>query len=150
MTMMITPLDEKDLALFQPKEERTIERGCLVGVHWNSHRNMWSIVGMKSRKSIGVVLGYCEEITLQDVTFHIEKSKQTKVREYGAKDRHAFVVGKLVNFTFEDMDGELYYNPFKVDNFVCKSDYKHKESVEAVSLKFEQKPIVKYGSLKLL
>lgn len=86
-----------ELELFQSRLNRTIEEGDLVGVHWNKHKNVWSIVEMKSRKGVGLVKGYADEITLEDVTFHIDKAKQKGVRESGTKDRHAFVVGKVVS-----------------------------------------------------
>lgn len=152
MTTLLTKFSDSELELFTPRFDRTIERGCLVGVHWNKHQEVWSIVAMKSRKSIGLVVGYADEITLKNVTFHIEKSKQAKVRELGSKDRHAFVVGEIVSFTATALQGveELYYNPFKVDTFVDKANGIVMESVEAVSMTFDQKPVVKYGAIDSL
>lgn len=114
-----------NLELFQSRNNRTIVDGQLVGVHWNSHKNCWSIVSMKSRKSTGVVLGYASNITLEDVSFHIDKSKQKYVKENLKKERHAFVVGKIVSFecTDEKIEMPLYYNPLKVDTFVDGISY---------------------------
>ena len=103
---------------FRPRHDRTIEKGQLVGVHWNSHQSCWSIVAFKSRKAVGLVIGYADDVTLENVTFHIDKAKQKSVREKGTKDRHAFLVGNLVDFNSKQLEKNIYYNPFKLDNFV--------------------------------
>lgn len=145
MENLLTKFNDIELTAFQSRLGRSIERGQLVGVHWNKHKEVWSIVAMRSRKVIGLVVGYTDELTLKNVTFHIDRTKQAKVRAEGAKDRHAFVVGEIVDFKYTEMENELYYNPFKVDTFVSKDDMVELDFVETVSMKFDQKPVVKYN-----
>ncbi|MBG9732275.1 hypothetical protein ABD87_22890 [Lysinibacillus sphaericus] len=139
-----------NLTSFEPRLNRSIEQGDLVGVHWNLRKNTWSIVAMKSRKSVGLVVGYANAIILENVTFHIDKIKQASVREKGAKDRHAFVVGKIVDLNInEKLTMELYYNPFKVDSFVDKTNYnngrcEYLTNVKTATFFYDGKPIVKY------
>ena len=107
------------IKLFQSKDGRTLERGMLVGVHWNSHKNKYSVVAFPSRHTVGLVVGYVDSITLKDCTFHIDKTKQRIVREKGTKERHAFVVG-IVDGIGEDRTDcmhQIVYNPFKYDTF---------------------------------
>lgn len=148
-----------NLELFQSRNNRKIVDGQLVGVHWNAHKNCWSIVEMKSRKSTGVVLGYASNLTLEDATFLIVKSKQKKVRDTGTKDRHAFVVGKITSFECIDdkLEMPLYYNPYKVDDFVdgysfhLKGKVLELEKARKVNMRdVNSKPVVTYqnGILK--
>lgn len=103
---------------FESRLGRTVEKNTLVGVHWNAHRSCWSIVQMKSRNTIGLVIGYADNLTLTDCTVKIDKSKQKNVRDSGVKDRHAFIVGRFENFNVEAPEKKLYYNPHKLDSFV--------------------------------
>lgn len=141
---------------FESREGRNIDKNSLVGVHWNSHKNCWSIVSMKSRHTTGLVLGYCQEITLRDVTTHIDKSKQKKVlaSPTQAKDRHAFMVGYIEDLEFEALEKNIYYKPQCVSNFVdAEAWFKHGkaeyiENVDRVSLKWNQEknhPVVQYA-----
>ena len=139
-----------NLNSFEPRLNRTIEKGDLVGIHWNVRKNTWSIVAMKSRKSVGLVVGYANTITLENVTFHIDKIKQASVREKGAKDRHAFVVGEILDLNInEDLTRELYYNPFKLDSFVDKTEFNNNKreyltNIKTATFFYDGKPIVKY------
>lgn len=142
-----------DLTKFTPRNNRTIQQGDLVAVHWNSHQNTWSIVEMKSQKTIGLVKGYAHELTLTNaVTFKIDKTKQRTVIEHGAKDRHAFVIGYIESFEVDTtMNQELYYNPFKVRSFVDKSQFLTLgeqapllTTVNRATFTYKEKPIVYY------
>lgn len=144
----------KNIELFQSREGRTIDQETLVGVHWNAHKNCWSIVGMKSRHTTALVLGYCQEITLRDVTTHIDKSKQKKVIELGKKDRHAFMVGYIEALEFEALEKSAYYSPKNVCDFVDAETYfkqgqaEQLGHVERASLKWNSeanRPEVQYS-----
>lgn len=146
-----------NLEKFVAREGRQIDEKTLVGVHWNSHKNCWSIVKMNSRHGVGLVLGYCQEITLRDVTTHIDKSKQKKVIESptGAKDRHAFMVGYIEDLQFEALEKNIFYKPQCVSDFVdAEAWFKHGkkefiENVSRVSLRWNHetnKPSVKYSA----
>ena len=66
---------------FISRNGRILEKGQLVGVHWNSHKNVYSIVEFKSRNTAGLVNGYAMSVTLFNCTVKIDKSKQKTVRE---------------------------------------------------------------------
>jgi len=100
---------------------RILEKGQLVGVHWNSHKNVYSIVEFKSRNTAGLVIGYAMSVTLLNCTFKIDRSKQKAVREKNRKDRHAFIVGYIEDINQKkELSNKIYYNPYKVDSFVDK------------------------------
>jgi hypothetical protein len=149
--MTTITLEKIAMENFESRMGRTIDKNTLVGVHWNAHKKCWSIVAMKSRKSVGLVLGYCQEITLRDVTTHIDKSKQKKVIETGTKDRHAFIVGYIEDLVFEKLENNIYYNPKKVESFVDADIlFEHNEKefikhVDKVSMMHDgKKPVVTY------
>lgn len=143
---------------FVSRMGRTIDEKTLVGVHWNAHQQVWSIVQFKSRHSVGLVLGYASEITLRDVTTHIDKSKQKKVIESGTKDRHAFIVGYIEDLEFMELEKNMYYKPQAVKDFVDAEKFfngtvEYIDHVERVSLTFnfeKNHPIVKYSKTKEL
>lgn len=128
------------------RNDRSIEKGQLVAVHYNSHKSCFSVVSVSSRHSIGNVLGYVDNIVLSDCTTHIDKAKQRSVRNTGVKDRHAFIVGKIVSTKCKDDNTmlDIYYNPYKLDNFVDKQSMRYLDSMSLVSLCNGIKPIVKY------
>lgn len=142
---------------FTAREGRKIDGKTLVGVHWNAHKKCWSIVGMKSRKTTALVLGYCDEITLRDVTTHIDKSKQRKVIESptGAKDRHAFMVGYIEDLEATHNGKPVYYKPQCVSDFVDAEAYfkngevKFIDRADSVSLSWDKsknRPVVTYSA----
>lgn len=140
---------------FTPRMGRTLDQETLVGVHWNAHKKVWSIVAMKSRKTVGLVLGYASEVTLRDVTTHIDKTKRKKVLESGVKDRHAFIVGYVESLEFVELEKDIYYKPQCVTDFVdAEAWMKEKkaqyiERVERASLKWnteKNRPVVKYSA----
>lgn len=97
--------------------------GKLVAVHWNVRDKTFSIVEMKSKHSLGRVIGYSDYVTLENCYPVISKSGQKKVREGEHKNRHAFVVGNVVDFDINVFSNTLYYNPKNVDSFVDKGLY---------------------------
>ncbi len=146
---------------FTSRYGRTIDKETLVGVHWNAHKKVWSIVEMKSRKTVGLVRGYASQVTLRDVTTHIDKSKQRMVVKYGTKDRHAFLVGYIEDLEFESLEKNIYYNPKMVKNFVDAQEFMsnlkqlktcevpHIEHVSRASLDFDfnkNRPVVTYSA----
>jgi hypothetical protein len=153
MDILPTPNKLKHhMSKFTSYNERKIHSNMLVGVHWNARKKVWSIVRMNSRHSVGLVLGYASQVTLRDVTTHIDKIKQNSVIETGAKDRHAFMVGYIENFNSETLERFAYYNPKQVKDFVdlekfFNGEVEHIESAEYVSLDFnfeQNRPVVMY------
>lgn len=148
-------LEKIAMQKFTPRMGRTIDKNTLVGVHWNAHKKIWSIVAFKSRKTVGLVLGYASQVTLRDVTTHIDKTKQKKVIDSNVKDRHAFMVGYIEDLVFEDLEKNIYYKPQCVENFVDAESWfkggekKFIENVSRVSLDFNfdaNRPVVKYSA----
>lgn len=136
---------------FIPYKERSIEIGQLVALHWNSHKNVYSIVRMKSKKTIGEVVGYCKQATLSNAYTKIELSKQKTVKETSVKDRHAYIVGHLENFEKETLSHNMYYNPHVVNDFVDAASYfndkqiVHIENAKRVNLDHDGiRPVVTY------
>jgi hypothetical protein len=97
--------------------------GKLVGVHWNAHRKTFSIVEMKSKNTLGKVIGYSDYVTLENCYPLILKSEQKKVREGEHKNRHAFIIGNVVDFDINAYSNTLYYNPNNVNSFVDKLQF---------------------------
>jgi hypothetical protein len=144
-----------DVKKFESRQGRTIDNHTLVGVHWNAHKKIFSIVSMKSRNSVGLVLGYANQVTLRDCTTKIDKSKQKKVIESGVKDRHAFIVGYIENLEVERLEKNIYYSPKKVSDFVDAEklfkcgEKKFIEHVDRVNLDFDHEnnhPVVTYNN----
>ncbi len=128
------------------RSNRTINKGQLVAVHYNSHKKCFSVVSASSRHNVGIVLGYVNNIVLSDCTTHIDRAKQRSVRKTGVKDRHAFIVGNVVTTKCKNKDDmlDIYYNPYKLDNFVNKDSMKYVDNMSLVSLCNGTKPMVKY------
>lgn len=106
---------------FVSRNGRILKKGQLVGVHWNSHKEVYSIVEFKSRNTAGLVIGYASSVTLINCTVKIDSSKQKTVREKNRKDRHAFIVGYVEDINQKkELTKKIYYNPYKVDSFVDK------------------------------
>lgn len=140
---------------FTSRMGREIDQEKLVGVHWNAHKKVWSIVQMKSRHTTGLVLGYASQVTLRDVTTHIDNSKQKTVIATGKKDRHAFMVGYLENLSYEALEKNIYYSPKQVKDFVDAETFfkcgevNYIDNVERVSMDFnfeKNHPVVKYSA----
>lgn len=137
--------------MFKSRNGRKVEKGQLVGVHYNAHRNTWSVVEMKSRKTVGLVLGYTDAISLIKCTVKIDKAKQRLVRNKQHKDRHAFIVGYVDDIgKFEILENSIYYNPYKLESFVDATSYlfnrkaEYLEYMERVNLQKKENPIVTY------
>ncbi|MFJ8247330.1 hypothetical protein [Peribacillus asahii] len=141
-----------DLSKFVSREGRTIQHGDLVGMHWNAHQDCYSIVSMKSRNTVGLVLGYADSATLVDCTVKIDKSKQKKVWNTGTKDRHAFIVGRIESLNGDALEKNLYYSPKqRLESFVDKEVFKsgkveYLEFMKSVSLNSHNNtyPVVTY------
>ena len=111
---------------FISKDGRTVSTGQKVMVYRNLHNGLWSIKDVKS----DLVLGYAEEVTLKGLpksnnkkarrTFHVIESGRQKVLKEKKKNVHAYVIGYLENFTYEALDKVVYYNPYKVSQFVAE------------------------------
>ena len=85
-----------------------------VKVYKNLTKNTWSIQDYKTRK----VIGYSENIRLEDAKFVVSKSGRQRVLREGKKYVHAFVVGELVDtWKLTESFEEVRYNPHIFDAF---------------------------------
>ena len=85
-----------------------------VKVYKNLTKNTWSIQDYKTRK----VIGYSENIRLEDAKFVVSKSGRQRVLREGKKYVHAFVVGELVDtWNLTESFEEVRYNPHIFDAF---------------------------------
>lgn len=112
--------NKEELQVFTPFKERTLSKGQRVRVYRNLHNGRWSIADATT----GLVLGYADNVELENVEYKIQKGGQAKVRANGVKQVHAFVVGDFVGHQAQDEDKALYYNPYKTDTFVTLDDMK--------------------------
>ena len=141
--------------MFESREGKQLKKGMLVAVHFNSTRKDFSVVEMKSLKTVGKVIGYITKGILSNGYPLIMKSSQRVVRESKQKNRHAFLVGHWEGFEVDtDLTNQLYYNPHKVDSFIDYDLYEKgiiKEINSSYQFHFdlmkkekEIKPIIKY------
>jgi hypothetical protein len=63
-----------------------------VSVYFNLHRKLFSIRAEEGPAK-GRVIGHARGVTLDNVTYHVGKAGQAKVRETGRKNVHATVRG---------------------------------------------------------
>jgi hypothetical protein len=136
---------------FTPRDNRTIEHGQLVAVHWNAHKQTYSILAMKSANSIGNVIGYADNITLTDCRFKIDRTKQQIVHKEQRKERHAFIVGHVQSLTYTPCNKRIYYNPYKLQSFVDADTYfsgttEYLQTVQTVGMHNAGKPVVTYNN----
>lgn len=98
---------------------RTIKQGQRVFVYRNLHKNTWSIRDV----STGLVLGYSDTLTLNNVTFTVSEKGRQRVLKEKVKNVHAGVVGDYVSSDIISLKGclEITYNPYLYDSFVNKA-----------------------------
>lgn len=103
---------------FTPFKGRTLAYGQTVKVYRNLHKKTFSVVDVAT----GLVLGYCDTITLRDATFTVQEAGRQRVLKERRKNVHAYVIG-----TFEGTQGraqrhEAFYNPYKYESFVTTTE----------------------------
>lgn len=92
----------------------TIEPGQRVAIYRNLKNGLISIKDEKLKK----VLGYCEEVHLQDVTFKIRNGEQKRAQRMKERNVHAFAIGTLIEAAPESMeDITVTYSPYDNDYF---------------------------------
>jgi hypothetical protein len=143
--------------MFESREGKQLKKGMLVGIHFNSTRKDFSVVEMKSLRTVGKVIGYISKGILSNGYPLIMRSSQRIVRESKQKNRHAFLVGYWEGFKADSdsITGQVYYNPHKVDSFI-DYDLFHNEGItkeinssyqfhfDLIKDKKEVKPVIKY------
>jgi len=143
--------------MFESREGKQLKNGMLVGVHFNSTRKDYSVLEMKSLRTAGKVIGYVKKGVLLNGYPLILNSSQKKVKATKQKNRHAFLVGYWHGFNIDadNITGQLYYNPHKVECFVDYDLYNEKGIIKEIESCYQFhldlihneniiKPIVKY------
>ncbi|MCA1800127.1 MAG: hypothetical protein LC650_02390 [Actinobacteria bacterium] len=102
---------------FTPYKGRSIAYGQRVKVYKNLHKNTYSVVDVTT----GLVLGYADRITLQDVDFKVSEAGRQRVLQEKRKNVHAYVTGTFVATTGATQRHTAYYNPYKVETFVTST-----------------------------
>ena len=143
--------------MFESREGKQLKKGMLVGIHFNSTRKDFSVVEMKSLRTVGKVIGYISKGILSNGYPLVMKGNQRIVRETKQKNRHAFLVGHWEGFEADShsITEQVYYNPHKVDSFI-DYDLFHSEGIvkeinssyqfhfDLIKNEKEIKPIIKY------
>ena len=103
------------------KSIRSIKKiAQLVSYRAKCYRNLnkpgvtWSIVN----SSTGLVDQYANKVILENVSFKVSKTGQSRVRKEKRKNVHAFVVGSIITNVPDNL--KLFratYNPYRDDGF---------------------------------
>ena len=96
--------------------------GKKVMVYYNLHKHTFSV------RYEGKVVMHADFVKLGDVEFRVRKGGKERVRSEKAKNVHAFVIGKLLDyceypcFEIPEPPSEyvVTYDPYKYDSFVNK------------------------------
>lgn len=117
-----------------------------VAVYWNLHRKCWSIQSREGA-DYGRVIAHAQEVSIDRPEYRVNQAGRERVLRECKKNVHAFVVGGLI--CYRDLEGkvveggrapvrlnahmtEVYYNPYKVAEFVIKKTGEAiKSSIEA-------------------
>ena len=92
-----------------------------VKVYKNLTKDTWSIQDYKTRK----VIGYSENIRLENAKFVVSEKTRQRVIKEGKKYVHAFVVGELIESwkLTEDYFETVRYNPYMYDFFFAEPTF---------------------------
>ena len=109
-----------------------------VRVYWNLHRNLFSIMSMKT----GRVIGHAEAVSLKNANFVVRPGGRAKVLREKRKNVHAFVIGEL---TTDSLDEGVHvsYNPYETATFVDVTGKPVQYAPGAVLRKIAGKPVVR-------
>ena len=97
-------------------KDRSLNVGDYVEVYRNLKNNKFSV------RVNGLVVGYVDEIKLENVVTKVGKAGRERVLLEKQKNVHAFICGTVIeDFNIEDQTlDQLYYNPYDVDRWVMK------------------------------
>lgn len=115
-----------------------------VRVHWNSHRNLYSVLH-KEQKS-WKLLCYATYVTLADVKFVVREAGAKKVKDTGVKNVHAFVEGRwtFINHAEHEFAGNKHFQiHFLADpckqcdelDCICKVEYNPHHDNQFIDIK---------------
>lgn len=102
-----------------------------VVIYVNSPKKLFSI------KKKGKVVALKSSVTVVDAKFAVNEKKRLLVVKDRRKNQHAEVRGYMVDSSEKASNGQAYYNPYKLSNFVDYKTGKALDRSEVVRLKFE-------------
>jgi hypothetical protein len=97
-----------------------------VAVHWNFHKNLFSVVGPEGR-----VIEHAEEFALENVKFCVGQRGNERVRQAQVKNVHARIRGQRAESPQSTRGWRLIkYDPYRWTSFVTASDERGVASAE--------------------
>ena len=103
-----------------------------VFIYRNLHKSCYSVKDWKTKR----VVAHVKSITLIDAKFKVSKAGRERVLREKRKNVHAGVLGYWDEKAKPNkkMKTEVYYNPYKYEGFVIKSNEKQIHEAEIVFL----------------
>lgn len=111
--------EQKEAELYTPYKDRAPVLSEIVHVYrnLNLHSTGFSVRCAKTK----LVLCHCENVTLSECEFVVSEKSRQRVLKEGRRNVHAYVRGRLENFTPaapDFLNRKIYYNPYKTANFI--------------------------------
>jgi hypothetical protein len=114
-----------------------IKNGQRVFVHWNLHKDTYTVQDASS----GLVIGYLDELVIYDAHFVVRPAGLAKTRREGRKNVHAGVRGFIDKTSVSHRGASgVTYDPYRYDTFVTR---KKKEPVYHASTVIMRTTMVK-------
>jgi hypothetical protein len=104
-----------------------------VFIYRNLHRNCYSVKDWKTKR----VIAHVHSIFIVDAEFKVSQAGRKRVLKEKRKNVHAGVLGfwdEAVKPNKRKMKTEVYYNPYKYEGFVIKSNEQMISKAKAVFL----------------
>lgn len=97
---------------------RTLVPGQLVEVYFNLHKHVFSIRDRKTK----LVLAHANQVSLDNVTFHVSETGRQRTLQTKQKCVHALLIGTFVDATPHPTKIQAfqpaYYNPYQTETFI--------------------------------
>lgn len=84
--------------------------GNRVAVYRNLHRSAWSIRSMEGPHK-GKVAGYAQAVALTGCHMHVNPRAQLKIANGGARQVHAWIIGRLADVVDLNKPQRITYQP---------------------------------------
>jgi len=110
-------------------KERSVDFNKSVTVYrcLNRRGNVYSI------KQGSLVVAHTTNLTLRDITFHVDESGRQRCIKKKQRNVHAWAIG-YINDTFIKCYREIFYNPYKNESFVLKNEKSHIDKAKLLSI----------------
>jgi hypothetical protein len=98
---------------------RHVSPGDWVHIYRNLNRD--KSLSIRSKKT-GLVVGYCQNVQLEDATFHVSAKGRAAVLQKQIRSVLAWIEARLVSVDLDvaDVQGQIcvYYNPYNTETFM--------------------------------